>query len=239
MRVGPGCASGKNLWRGMSYISEIRLQAVDDAQENRSWYGEPASAPRIYAYVNNDPLNNVDPSGKCPWCVGAIIGAGGNILALYLTEGGNATWQQYAEAGAIGAIAGASFNVEAVAANIAGAIARTGASEALSAAGADVVAGAVNGGVSNVANQLISPTSNGFSVGDAVLATAVGGVGAGLLGTSSALETGGGPALPNTVNQLVGQVGASLTDTINTEVNSPNGLPPGPFPSTASTTANK
>ncbi len=65
MRVGPGCASGKNLWRGMSYISEIRLQTVDDAQENASWYGEGASARRIYAYVGNDPLNKTDPLGLC------------------------------------------------------------------------------------------------------------------------------------------------------------------------------
>jgi uncharacterized protein RhaS with RHS repeats len=187
----------------------------------------------LYAYTDNDPLNLTDPIGNCPWCVGAAIGASANILALYLSEGSNATWQQYAAAGAIGAIAGATFNVEAVAANIAGAIARTGASEALSAAGADVIAGAVNGGVSNVANQLISPANNGFSVGNAAWATVLGGAGAGLLGTSSALEAAGGPALPNTVKQLVGQTAASLTDTINTELASPNGLPPGPFPSTA------
>ena len=47
----------------MSYISGIRLQAIEDAQESVAWYGESASAPRFYAYVGNDPLNNVDPSG--------------------------------------------------------------------------------------------------------------------------------------------------------------------------------
>ena len=47
----------------MSYISGIRLQTVDDAQENASWYGEPASVPRFYAYTDNDPLNNTDPLG--------------------------------------------------------------------------------------------------------------------------------------------------------------------------------
>jgi Transposase IS66 family len=35
----------------MSYISGIRLQTVEDAQENASWYGGDASARRIYAKV--------------------------------------------------------------------------------------------------------------------------------------------------------------------------------------------
>ncbi len=79
MRVGPGCASGKNLWQGMSYISEIRLQAVDDAQENRSWYGEGASGGRIYAYTGNDPLNNVDPLGLWQATISGGLGFGGAI----------------------------------------------------------------------------------------------------------------------------------------------------------------
>jgi hypothetical protein len=47
----------------MSYISGIRPQAAEDAQENASWYGEGAAGPRIYAYTGNDPLNATDPSG--------------------------------------------------------------------------------------------------------------------------------------------------------------------------------
>jgi hypothetical protein len=49
----------------MSYISAIRPQAIEDTKENRSWYGQCASAPRIYAYVGNDPLNLTDPLGLC------------------------------------------------------------------------------------------------------------------------------------------------------------------------------
>jgi rare lipoprotein A (peptidoglycan hydrolase) len=49
----------------MSYISEIRPQVAEHAQENASWYGECASGRRIYAYVQNDPLNLTDPSGLC------------------------------------------------------------------------------------------------------------------------------------------------------------------------------
>jgi hypothetical protein len=70
----------------MSYINEIRLQALDDAQENRSWYGEGASGRRIYAYVNNDPLNNTDPLGLYTLQLG--IAGGGTILGFVVPQGG-------------------------------------------------------------------------------------------------------------------------------------------------------
>lgn len=31
--------------------------------------------PNLYLYVGNDPLNKTDPSGECPWCIGAGVGA--------------------------------------------------------------------------------------------------------------------------------------------------------------------
>ena len=37
----------------MSYISAIRPQAIEDAQENSSWYGEYASGGRIYLYFDH------------------------------------------------------------------------------------------------------------------------------------------------------------------------------------------
>ncbi|MDB5403804.1 MAG: type secretion protein ImpA [Rhodopila sp.] len=81
-RAGPGCASGKNLRRGMSYIGRIRLQAVDDAQENASWYGEGVSAARIYAYVGNDPLKLTDPSGLYFGIDDLLFSGGGALLGL-------------------------------------------------------------------------------------------------------------------------------------------------------------
>jgi uncharacterized protein RhaS with RHS repeats len=63
----------------MSYISEIRLQVIDDAQENCSWYGELASGRRIYAYARNDPINGVDPSGLA---VEGVLNSAGNAWAV-------------------------------------------------------------------------------------------------------------------------------------------------------------
>jgi RHS repeat-associated protein len=45
--------------------------------------GDPASLNR-YCYVNNNPYKYTDPTGHCPMCIGAAIGAvGGGILAGY------------------------------------------------------------------------------------------------------------------------------------------------------------
>jgi RHS repeat-associated protein len=47
----------------------------------------------LYAYVGNDPINRTDPSGNCPWCIAAAVGAlaGGSIDlgAQLISNGGN------------------------------------------------------------------------------------------------------------------------------------------------------
>jgi RHS repeat-associated protein len=49
-----------------------------------------AGGSNLYAYVDNDPLNATDPDGQCPWCIGALIGAGidiGTQLAINIASG--------------------------------------------------------------------------------------------------------------------------------------------------------
>ncbi|MBT2452127.1 RHS repeat-associated core domain-containing protein, partial [Streptomyces sp. ISL-43] len=60
-----------------------------------------------YAYANNDPKNLSDPSGACPMCIGAGIGAvfGGGIYAL--THQGDFSWRDFAIATGKGAVIGA------------------------------------------------------------------------------------------------------------------------------------
>jgi len=66
-----------------------------------------------YVYVANNPLNLTDPSGRCPWCIGAIAGAIVGAVAdtawQYQRNGGsfkNFSWGEAGLAAAGGAIVG-------------------------------------------------------------------------------------------------------------------------------------
>jgi hypothetical protein len=80
----PGCASGENHRRDMSYISEIRPQAADEAQGGDRWYGEHASGVSIYAYTGNDPIDIADSSGLL--AEAAANWAGNNLCLICSAE---------------------------------------------------------------------------------------------------------------------------------------------------------
>ncbi|MFB7919207.1 DUF6531 domain-containing protein [Streptomyces sp. NPDC056061] len=73
--------------------------------------GTPNSSP--YAYANNDPANQADPSGRCPLCVsagiGAVIGAAveGGIYSWQHRNDGQFSWTGFGKAAGEGAATGA------------------------------------------------------------------------------------------------------------------------------------
>lgn len=77
-------------------------------------YAQTGSA---YAYADNDPINSADPSGACPWCitagVGALLGAGADLGMQVLINVANGcdpfhdiSWGSVALSGLAGAAAG-------------------------------------------------------------------------------------------------------------------------------------
>jgi RHS repeat-associated protein len=103
----------------------------------------------LYTYVGNDPTNRTDPTGQCPWCLGAAIGGGLELGLQLMTPQGRAAYAAAASAIARGDYAGA---VKAAGANV--------AKVALSAA-----AGAAGVGIASKVAEVANIASKAAEVG--------------------------------------------------------------------------
>ncbi|MFD9192349.1 DUF6531 domain-containing protein [Streptomyces phaeochromogenes] len=91
---------------------QLRARSYDTTQQ-RFTTQDPASPAADnpnqspYNYADNDPANLADPSGNCPMCIGAGIGAviGGGVYAL--THQDDFDWGDFAVATGEGAVVGA------------------------------------------------------------------------------------------------------------------------------------
>lgn len=95
--------SGRVLLRDRSYAPDQRRFTTQDPMP--AALDNPNKSP--YNYADNDPANLSDPSGSCPWCVGAGIGGviGGGVYALSHRD--DFDWGDFAGATVKGAAIGA------------------------------------------------------------------------------------------------------------------------------------
>ena len=125
--------------------------------------------PDLYTYVGNDPLDRTDPSGNCPNCltagIGAIAGAVGGLLVqggADLISGELSSFDDYAGAFVGGGTAGA----------------------VLGFTGNPILAGAAGGAAGNATKQGVgnlTGNQSGFSAGQLAKGTAIGAVTGGVL----------------------------------------------------------
>ena len=192
-----------------------------------------------YAYVHNDPLNNTDPSGKCPNCISGAIGAGigglfGAATSLYteLTDDKpGVSFGNVAKATGKGAVAGGVIgftgNVALGSATAAGLGALDGGLTAASQEGStagDVVAGAVTGAVVDGGSTFVGgkagATIVGSTVKSMVKSEVVGNSAAVVSATFAQGVANQAPGVVDAVNGEVKAAGKAISDGISQAVDS-------------------
>jgi len=149
-----GQASGLDYFGARYYGSSMgRWMSPDESLD-----GAIMELPQTwnkYSYVYNRPTYGTDPDGRCPPCIGAIVGGvveGGFDLGKQLWNNGGSlstvSWGEVGANAAGGAVAGA----------IAGATG--GASIVANALIGDVAAGATGNIVGNVVTRVLDPNSS-------------------------------------------------------------------------------
>jgi RHS repeat-associated protein len=178
----------------------------------------------LYAYVYNDPVNVTDPTGECPWCIGAVIGAVAKIVEIKASGGTVLSKEgapQVAGAAALGAVGGQVGAVVSGGLKAAGAIAAAKSglqagkiATAVGTTAADAAGGAAGNVASEVVSQAATPgPADGAAIRDAAVAGAVGGA-----FSSAAAQTVEGVAKSSTIfsdsaASAAGSVTSAVVDT--------------------------
>jgi RHS repeat-associated protein len=93
------------------YLTHYRLYDPDAKRWlNRDPIGEVGGL-NLYAYVEGNPVNSVDPTGECPWCVAAGIGALTDFIIQLYFNGFNLKCINWTEVAISGAAAGVGIGI--------------------------------------------------------------------------------------------------------------------------------
>ena len=131
----------------------------------------------LYAYVGNDPFDRTDPSGNCPSCIGALVGAGLEFVvqAVEITAGARSEYSLTdigiaAAAGATGVGAARLIGRAGTIGNLGRAIANGVADASVSAASQAAKDGNVS--LAAVATDVAAGVLVGGPIGDRAVAAA-------------------------------------------------------------------
>jgi RHS repeat-associated protein len=159
----------------------------------------------LYAYVGNDPIDGTDPSGECPWCLGAAIGGGIELGMQLATSSGRASYAAAFQAAAhgdfSGAVGAAGANAAKVAIAAASGAVGAGIATKLGTAASTITSNLSASGVVKVlANAAINATGNaatgaGLGAGSQAAGNAVSGQSIGSDVGTAAIGGGVGGAL--------------------------------------------
>lgn len=154
-----------------------------------------------YTYANGSPANYADPSGQCPWCVAAGVGAAiGGVAGFVNGLQNNETVGQAFFDGLAGALAGATAGLTAPEAGLV-------AIGAVAAAGGTAISGLINGTFSWT-DVGISAASGAIGSYAAVAVGAEGVVGAVLSGSIAATFNSAGTGAEANLESLGGEASA-------------------------------
>ena len=216
-----GAAIGKPSYDGLGYTGHMMdgstgltymQQRYYDADAGRFLSVDPVTADEAgnwkhfnrYSYPYNNPYKFNDPDGRCPMCIGFIVGAGIEIAIQLSTDGRVSNWTSVGVSGAVGAVTGGLGSV----------IGKAAVSGAISTGRAVMATAAVSGAASGTGKVVEGAlTGNPASAEEIAVATVAGAAG-GAVGARIGLNAVAKVESMAARNDIAGHIGRTTQDAV-------------------------